>query len=35
MAALPDHPDKFDKDWLANKLSQPAGSLKLSGTASR
>ena len=28
MALLPDHPDKFDKDWLANKLGQPAGSLK-------
>lgn len=28
MDILPDHPDKFDLDWLAQKINQPAGSLQ-------
>ncbi len=28
MAGLPDHPDKFDPDWLAGKLGRAAGSLR-------
>ncbi len=28
MAAFPDHPDKFDSDWLAQKLGAPSGVLR-------